>query len=91
MILRAHGNSVLATIIYLLYSLGNVYIPDFGNNRVRKVTVSTGIITTIAGTGTASYSGDNGQATSATIQYPTGAVVDASGIHGFLIIQFHSC
>ncbi len=53
--------------------------------------MSTGIITTIAGTGTASYSGDNGQATSTTINYAPGAALDASGIHGFRIIQFHSC
>ena len=37
------------------------------------------IITTIAGTGTASYSGDNGAATSATLNYPYGVAVDASG------------
>ena len=37
------------------------------------------IITTIAGTGTASYSGDNGAATSATLYLPTGVAVDASG------------
>ena len=37
------------------------------------------IISTIAGTGTASYSGDSGQATSATLNYPTGVVVDSSG------------
>ena len=37
------------------------------------------IITTIAGTGTASYSGDNGAATSATLQYPWGVALDASG------------
>ena len=37
------------------------------------------IITTIAGTGTASYSGDNGAATSATLYYPFGVAVDASG------------
>ena len=43
------------------------------------VTVSTGIITTIAGTGTASYSGDNGPATSATLYYPHGVAVDSSG------------
>ena len=60
-------------------NIGNVYIADFGNNRIRKVTVSTGIITTIAGTGTSSYSGDNGAATSATLNYPDGVVVDASG------------
>ena len=60
-------------------NIGNVYIADYGNNRIRKVTVSTGIITTIAGTGTASYSGDNGAATSATLYYPWGVAVDASG------------
>ena len=43
------------------------------------VTVSTGIITTIAGTGTSSYSGDNGPATSATLKYPRGVAVDSSG------------
>ena len=37
------------------------------------------IITTIAGTGTSSYSGDNGAATSATLHYPNGVAVDASG------------
>ena len=58
-------------------NIGNVYIADYGNNRIRKV--STGIISTIAGTGTASYSGDNGAATSATLSYPRGVAVDASG------------
>ena len=38
------------------------------------------IITTIAGTGTASYSGDNGPATSATLNIPYGVALDASGI-----------
>ena len=60
-------------------NIGNVYIGDGANNRIRKVTVSTGIITTIAGTGSASYSGDNGAATSATLNYPQGVAVDASG------------
>ena len=60
-------------------NIGNVYIADMSNNRIRKVTVSTGIITLIAGTGTASYSGDNGAATSATLYNPRGVVVDASG------------
>ena len=60
-------------------NIGNVYIADQYNNRIRKVTVSTGIITTIAGTGTASYSGDNGAATSATLYWPVGVAVDASG------------
>ena len=60
-------------------NIGNVYIADYGNNRIRKVTVSTGIITLIAGTGSASYSGDNGAATSATLYRPHGVTVDASG------------
>ena len=60
-------------------NIGNVYISDGGNNRIRKVTVSTGIITTIAGTGSTTYSGDNGAATSATLNYPSGLALDASG------------
>jgi hypothetical protein len=39
---------------------GNLYISEFGNNRVRKVDRSTGIITTVAGTGTAGFLGDGG-------------------------------
>ena len=56
-----------------------MYIADYLNNRIRKVTVSTGIITTIAGTGSTDYSGDNGAATSATLYYPRGVALDASG------------
>ena len=67
-----------------MLSLGNVYIGDHMNNRIRKVTVSTGIITTIAGAGTASYSGDNGQATSAALSYPEGVAVDMSGTNSLL-------
>ena len=61
-------------------NIGNVYIADTSNNRIRKVTVSTGIITTIAGSSTSgSSSGDNGAATSATLNYPHGVALDASG------------
>ena len=56
-----------------------MYIGDRYNHRIRKVTVSTGIITTIAGTGTASYSGDNGPATAAALNYPQGVAIDSSG------------
>ena len=48
-------------------SAGNIYIAEYGNNRVRKVAAGTGIITTVAGNGTAGYSGDGGQATSAEL------------------------
>ena len=56
-----------------------MYIGDLFNNRIRKVTISTGIISTIAGTGTQSYSGDNGHATCATLNYPWGVAVDSTG------------
>ncbi len=62
-----------------LDSSSNVYIADQWNHRIRKMTVSTGIITTIAGSGTGSYGGDNGAATSAMLNYPTGVAVDTSG------------
>ncbi len=57
-----------------------MYIADKTNNRIRKVTVSTGIITTYAGTGTASYSGDNGPATSAGLNDAARVVLDSAGI-----------
>ena len=57
---------------------GNTYIADSGNNRVRKV-ASNGIITTVAGTGVAGYSGDGGAATSAQLNYPIGLALDAAG------------
>ena len=60
-------------------NIGNVYIAETDNDRIRKVTVSTGIITLIAGTGSASYSGDNGAATSAALYYPYGVALDESG------------
>ena len=53
-------------------------ISDSNNNMIRMVDQS-GIITLIAGTDTGGYSGDNGAATSATLNFPTGVAVDASG------------
>jgi hypothetical protein len=46
---------------------GNIYIVDNGNNRIRKVTVSTGTITTVADIGLRDYSGDGGAATAARV------------------------
>ncbi len=59
--------------------LGNLYIADSSHQRIRKVTVSTGLITTIAGTASIGYSGDNGPATAATFDHPYGVGVDTSG------------
>jgi PKD repeat protein len=55
---------------------GNILIADYGNSTVRKITTSTGVITTLAGTGTQGYSGDGGQATAAKIASPYGIRVD---------------
>ena len=82
------GDNGQATSATLSYPLGiaidasdNVYICDMGNQRIRKVTVSTGIITTVAGSTTSvSYSGDGGAATSATLNYPHGIWVTSGMI-----------
>jgi RHS repeat-associated protein len=60
-------------------SSSNLYIADTGNNVIRKVVLSSGIITTVAGNGTTGYSGDGGAAISAQLNFPTGVAVDASG------------
>ena len=57
---------------------GNLFIADYGNDRVRKVS-STGVITTIAGNGNPAFSGDGGQAAAAQLNYPKGLAADASG------------
>ncbi len=66
-------------VIVMFPFSGNFYFSD-GNYYIRKVTVATDIITSIAGNGgTGSFSGDGGAATSAGLYQPLGLVVDASG------------
>ena len=62
-----------------LDSYGNLYIADQANNRVREVAGSTGIITTVAGNGTAGYSGDSGPATSGELNGPFAVELDTAG------------
>ncbi len=69
--------------------LGNLYIADTHNNRVRKVSPS-GIITTIAGTGVAGYSGDGGAALAAKLNYPEGVVLDPAG-NIYVSEYFNNC
>ena len=57
---------------------GNLYIADQRNSRIRKVNTS-GIITTIAGNGTAGFAGDGGAATAAQIKHAGAVTADASG------------
>lgn len=58
---------------------GNVYIADSNYSVIRKVDAFTGIISTIAGTGVAGYSGDNGSATSAQLSNPWAVATDDEG------------
>ena len=58
---------------------GNLFIGDYNNHRIRRVDAATGIITTVAGNGTAGFAGDGGPATSASLFNPRGVTVDASG------------
>ena len=62
-----------------LDAAGNLYVADFAFNVVRVVNASTGIISTLAGNGTAGYSGDNGMATMASLNNPSDLVFDGSG------------
>ena len=57
---------------------GNLYIAEWNNHRIRKVN-SAGVISTVAGTGTAGFSGDGGAATSAQLNYPIGVALDGAG------------
>jgi len=57
---------------------GNLYIADTYNNRIRKVSTA-GIMTTVAGNGLATFSGDGGPGTSASLPGPGGVAVDAAG------------
>jgi trimeric autotransporter adhesin len=61
-----------------LDAAGNLYIADSGNSVVRKV-AKGGVITTFAGNGSAGYSGDGGQATSAALNQPEGVAASPSG------------
>ncbi len=58
---------------------GNLYIADTLNNRIRMVSAATGIITTVAGNGTAGYGGDNGPAVNAALDGPEAIAIDKSG------------
>ncbi len=82
------GDGLVATAAQLSYPMGvavdasgNIYIADKGNNNVRKITKSTGIISTIAGSvvGSPGTTGDNGAATAALLNQPVALALDAAG------------
>jgi uncharacterized protein (TIGR03437 family) len=79
------GDGVAATSTSLYYpttmtldAAGLIYIADSFNCRIRKI-AANGIISTIAGTGDASFYGDGGIATSAALNYPDGLAIDGAG------------
>ena len=58
---------------------GNVFVADMQNNRIRRIDAVTGRITTVAGNGSADFTGDGGQATSAALNWPSGVAVGSDG------------
>jgi len=76
------GDSGPATAAQLNLPLGlavdsaNLYIADTNNNRLRRVDLATGTISTFAGTGASSFAGDGGPATAAQLKTPFGVAVD---------------
>lgn len=75
----AAGSALAAPSAVAYDANGNLYIADANNHVIREVTKTTGVISTVAGTGVAGFSGDGGAATSAQLDTPTGIAVDASG------------
>lgn len=80
-----NGDGILATAAQLSYpngllieTDGSIIVADSVNNRIRKV-IPGGNIITIAGIGAATSTGDNGQATLASLNYPYGIAKDAAG------------
>lgn len=58
---------------------GNIFVADFGNSRIRRVSAATGIITSVAGNGFRGFSGEGGPATSAMLYYPYTVALDEAG------------
>ncbi|MEU5050315.1 RICIN domain-containing protein [Streptomyces sp. NPDC021096] len=79
------GDGGLATAAWLntplgvaLDSAGILYIADYGNHRIRKISTD-GKISTVAGTGSGGFAGDGGPALSAQLNYPYGVTIDGAG------------
>ena len=80
------GEGVAATAASLRFpngvafdGIGNIFVVDSVNNRIRKIAAGTGIITTITGGSSSGFFGDNGPATAALLNNPSAVAVDAGG------------
>jgi len=81
-----NGDGIPAAIATLFFpegvsidSSGNIFVADSFNNRIRRIDCVTGVITTVAGNGTAGFAGDGGPATMAMLNYPEAIAVDSDG------------
>ena len=75
----ATSASLVTPYAITLDSSGNFYFVENGDSVIRKVTVSTQIITTVVGNNIAGFSGDGSVATKAELNFPTGMALDSSG------------
>jgi len=75
------GNAEIGNTIgqFAFDAAGDMYFSDEINQRVRRIEYNTGVIRTVAGNGTAGYSGDGGSAQNAELNNPTGVAVDSQG------------
>jgi sugar lactone lactonase YvrE len=74
----ATAAELTSPVAIALDAAGNLFIAD-GSNRIRELNVSSGTITTAAGTGAIGATGDNGPATAATLDFSGGLVLDSAG------------
>jgi hypothetical protein len=74
----ATGSEINGPAALFVDGSGNIFFADYSNQRIRKISTS-GIITTVAGNGTAGYISDGVPATATEIFNPDGIVVDDSG------------
>jgi hypothetical protein len=78
---QGRGAEISSTVGQIAFdAAGDLYFADAGNQRVRRIDYATGIIRTVAGNGSAGYTGDGGKATSAKLNNPTGVAVDSQGV-----------
>ncbi len=77
------GGPATASVLYspeqIFVNSSGIYFADAGNHVIRKINLTTGVISTIAGNGTAGYTGDGGQATDANLGVPFGVCLDNAG------------
>jgi hypothetical protein len=73
------GTGVRGSTLELSLDGQDIYVTDSENHRIRKVNIATRMVTTIAGTGVAGYSGDNGPALSAQFNLPTDLALSKAG------------